>query len=332
MIFRFAHPWYLLGLILPLLLLLREFLQVRSARLLFPLVTPGRHLFLKRKSFWIWIPTVLLHLAMACFIVALARPQLGSKQTEITSEGIDIMLAIDASESMAALDFRIDNEPVDRLTVVRKVVSDFIERQKGDRLGMVVFGEEAYTQCPLTLDYDVLQQFLDKVTIGIAGNGTAIGDGLALAVKRLKDVPGKSKVVILLTDGRSNSGKVPPEKAAEIAKTLGVKVYTIGIGTEGPVPFPQADFFGRRIGYVNLDIDEETLEKIAEATGGKYFHAANTQKLASIYQEIGKMEKTEAKVKHYELYQEIYTRFAYPGLVCLFLSIFLGSTFLRRLA
>jgi Ca-activated chloride channel family protein len=275
---------------------------------------------------------MLLYLTMACLIIGLARPQFGRKETEVTSEGIDIMLALDASGSMAAMDFKLDGEAVDRLTVVKKVVADFLRQQKGDRLGMVIFGEEAYTQSPLTLDYDVLIQLLDHISIGIAGDGTAIGDGLALAVKRLKDLPGKSRVVILLTDGRNNAGKISPEKAAEIAKAFGIKVYTIGIGTKGPVPFPQPGIFGNRLVYVNLDIDEKTLEAIAGQTGGRHFFATDTRKLEEIYREIGRLEKTEAKVKHYEYFDEYFIYFAYAGLALLFLDLGLKATWLRRLA
>jgi Ca-activated chloride channel family protein len=264
--------------------------------------------------------------------VGLARPQWVQRETEVTSEGIDIMLAIDASGSMAAMDFKIQGRPVNRLSVVKKVVGDFIREQTGDRVGMVIFGDSAYTQCPLTLDYDVLVQLLDHIQVGIAGEGTAIGDGLALSLKRLKDTPGKSKVVILLTDGRNNAGKISPEKAAEIAKSLGIKVYTIGIGTEGPVPFPQQGMFGTRLIYVNLDMDPDTLEKIADVTDGRYFYAADTGKLETIYEEIGKLEKTEVKVKHYETFDELYRYFVWAGIGLFLLEMVLANTWLRRLA
>ncbi|MGH7830856.1 MAG: VWA domain-containing protein, partial [Candidatus Binatia bacterium] len=163
-------------------------------------------------------------------------------------------------------------------------------------------------------------------------DGTAIGTGLALAVKRLKDLEGKSKVVILLTDGRNNSGKISPEKAAEIAKSFGIKVYTIGIGTKGPVPFPQPSAFGTRLVYVNLDMDEGTLKKIADTTGGRYFFATDTKKLEAIYAEIGRLEKTKAKVRHFETFDELYGYFVWPGFIALFLDLFLAATWLRRLA
>jgi len=329
---RFLYPWVLLGLIFPVGLALFEKFRRGGPFLRFPMTGGAKGLFRRRDGFWMRMNPLLLCLALACLIVGLARPQRGRAETEVTSEGIDIMLAIDASGSMAAMDFKLDGEAVNRLTVVKKVVADFIRQQKGDRIGMVVFGDEAYTQCPLTLDYDVLNQFLDHVEIGIAGDGTAIGDGLALAVKRLKDLPGKSRVVILLTDGRNNAGSVSPEKAAEIAKTFGVKVYTIGIGTKGPVPFPQPGIFGSRLIYVDLDMDEETLAKIADVTGGQHYFATDTKKLEAIYQEIGQLEKTKAKVKHYQVFEEYYGYLGFAGLGLLFLEVFLGSTWLRRLA
>jgi len=330
--FRFLYPWLLLISIIPVILLLLD--KFRSDRLIFrfPLTSRIKSLFHRWDGKWIRLNSLILYLAVFCLIVAMARPQWGRQETEVTSEGIDIILAIDASGSMAAMDFRLQGNPVNRLTVVKKVVKEFIEKQKGDRLGMVIFGENAYTQSPLTLDYDVLIQLLEHIKVGIAGEGTAVGEGLALSVKRLKDVPSKSKVVILLTDGRNNSGKISPEKAAEIAASLGVKVYTIGIGTQGPVPFPQKSMFGTQLIYVNLDLDQETLEKIAQITKGLYFYAADTNKLKAIYDEIGRLEKTEVKVKHYEIYEELYPYFAFGGVFFLILDALLGATLLRRLA
>lgn len=330
--FRFLYPWVLFFLVLPILLLFWEWFLGRKVVMTYPLVSRIRSLFRSRDGKLLWIGPVLLALVLSLWIVGMARPQFVQRETEVSSEGIDIMLAIDASGSMAAMDFKIKGRPVNRLTVVKKVVTDFIRKQKGDRLGMVIFGDNAYTQCPLTLDYDVLVQFLDHIRIGIAGEGTAIGDGLALSVKRLKDTPGKSKVVILLTDGRNNAGKISPEKSAEIAKALGIKVYTIGIGTQGPVPFPQSGMFGTRLIYVNLDMDPETLERIAKITDGRYFYAADTGKLEAIYEEIGRLEKTEVKVKHYETFDELYRYFVWGGIGLLLLEIMLSSTYLRRLA
>jgi Ca-activated chloride channel family protein len=330
--FRFVYPWVLAGLLLPLLLWFLERFRSREIFIRFPLESRVKKIF----SFWdqklIHLNPILIYLALACLIVGLARPQWGRHETEVTSEGIDIILALDASGSMAAMDFNLNGKPVNRLSVVKKVVTEFIRKQTGDRIGMIIFGDHAYTQSPLTLDYDVLIQLLDHIQIGIAGEGTAVGDGLALSVKRLKDVPGKSKVVILLTDGRTNAGKISPQKAAEIAKALGVKVYTIGIGTQGMVPFPQKGMFGTRLIYVQLDMDQEALEEIAAITGGKYFYAADTRKLEAIYNEIGRLEKTKVEVRHYETFDELYIYCVLAGLGLLALEVLLSATVLRRLA
>lgn len=330
--FRFAYPWVLIGLFIPILLWILERYRSREIFLKFPLESRVKKIFPALDKKLIRFNSIFIYLAMICLVIGMARPQLVKKETEITSEGIDIILALDASGSMAAMDFRLKGEPVNRLSVVKKVVKEFIKKQTGDRIGMVIFGDSAYTQSPSTLDYDVLIQLLDHIKVGIAGEGTAIGDGLGLSIKRLKDTPGKSKVVILLTDGRNNSGKISPEKAAEIAKTLGIKVYTIGIGTQGPVPFPQKGVFGTRLIYVDLDLDQGTLEKIAQITGGRYFYATDARKLEDIYEEIGRLEKTEAKVKHYQFFEELYRYFALAGLALIFLDIFLSATVLRRLA
>jgi Ca-activated chloride channel family protein len=328
--FRFVYPWALLALLIPLLLWILQRIRMRRLSLKFPFESRIQDLFRSRDKKVILMHEIILYLAMICLIVALARPQWGRSETEVTSEGIDIILAIDASGSMAAMDFQLDGEPVNRLTVVKKVVTDFIRKQKGDRLGMVIFGEHAYTQCPLTLDYDVLVQLLDHIKVGIAGEGTAVGDGLALSVKRLKDVQGKSKVIILLTDGRNNSGKISPEKAAELAHSLGIKVYTIGIGTQGPVPFPQQGMLGRHFIYVNLDLDQETLEKIANIAQGRYFYATDAKKLEAIYDEIGRLEKTKVQVKHYEIFEEWFLYFSFAGIAFLLLDFLFDSILLRR--
>lgn len=329
--FHFAYPWLLLLILLPLGLALWEWRGARPQILSFPLFHEIKALKGAAAGPWRFLPKILLYTSMVLFIVALARPQLVFEETEVSTEGVDIILSIDTSLSMGALDFNLGGQTVNRLVAVKKVVTEFIRRQVNDRIGMVVFGEHAYTQCPLTTDTDVLVEFLEHLQLGMAGDGTAIGDGLALSVKRLKDVPGKSKVVILLTDGRSNSGKISPEKAAEIAKTFGIKVYTIGIGTQGPVAFPQPGIFGQRIIYVQLDLDQETLENIAEITGGRYFYAGDTQKLEEIYSEIGELEKTEIKVKHYQRLSEMYRYLLWPALLLILISLLLEVTVAKRL-
>jgi len=326
---RFQNPIFLLGLLLiPLLILIerkrqRGFIFYSSLSLFKQGESAGRRWFLA-------FPFLLKTMALALFFFALARPQLANVKTEVLSEGVDILLTVDASGSMRALDFKVGGQEVDRLTAVKKVVAEFIQHRVSDRIGLVVFGDVAFTQAPLTLDYDLLSSFLNQWEVGVAGDATAIGDALALSVKRLKDLPSKSKVIILLTDGRNNAGGVTPEKAAEIAAAYGIKVYTIGVGSRGPVPFPQETFFGTRTVLVELDIDEETLQRIAQTTGGQYFRATDTEGLKKIYDTIDKLEKSEAKVKHFQEYHELFRYAALPGLLFLLLEVFLKETVFRR--
>lgn len=284
---------------------------------------------LKEKLFWL-LP-FFRSLALLFFILALARPQFGTHSTEVLSEGVDILLTIDTSGSMKALDFKKDNEPVDRLEAIKKVVDDFIQKRPYDRIGMVVFGSEAYTQCPLTLDKDILRSFLGWIHIGIAGDGTAIGNALATSVKRLQNQMTKSRVVILLTDGRNNAGEIAPQMAAQIAKEMGIKVYTIGVGTNGQVPYPQDTPFGQRIVYAQLDLDEDTLREVAEITGGKYFRATDTDELEQIYSTIDSLEKTEIKTKEYHDYEERFLPLLVLGILFLLLEIILQKTVFLRL-
>ena len=270
-------------------------------------------------------------LSLILLLAALARPQAGKRFSEIRSDGIDIILALDTSGSMQALDFTLNNERVDRLEVVKKVVNDFIHKRPADRMGLVVFGTDAFTQCPLTLDHGILVEFLKKIEIGMAGEATAIGSAIGTGVKRLKDLKAKSKVLILLTDGRSNAGRIEPLKAAELAKTFAIKVYTIGVGTRGQAPFLQDGFFGKHYIYQQVDIDEDTLREVANITGGKYYRATETTELEKIYAEIDQLEKTEVKVKEYTQYNELFHWFLIVGLILLLLEIFLGHTWLRKI-
>ena len=328
---RFEDPWLLVFFILIPLMILYQWKGVGKSRIRFSSLDNIKKLRRSPSLFLRYILLFLRCLAVALFVMALARPQSGTKATEVTTEGIDIMLCLDTSGSMQALDFKWDNERHTRLDVVKKVVSDFIKGRTNDRIGMVVFGEEAFTQCPLTLDYGVLLTFLDQVEIGMAGDSTAIGSALATCVKRLKDRKSKSKVVILLTDGRNNAGSISPTTAAEIAKTFSIKTYTIGVGTEGEVPFLVDTIFGKKYIYQRVDLDEDTLKKIADITGGSYFKATNTSALKEIYQNIDKLEKTKVKVKEYMEYEELFMWFLIPGLACLLLEIILGNTRLRKI-
>ncbi|MCX5895929.1 MAG: VWA domain-containing protein [Proteobacteria bacterium] len=328
---RFAEPWLLIALVIVPLMMLYEWKRAGSSRIRFSSLELFKGLKHSRSLFWRKVLPVMRCLVMCLFIMALARPQSGTRTTEIITEGVDIMLCLDTSGSMNALDFTLNNKRVNRLQVVKKVVNEFIHGRQNDRMGMVVFAEEAFTQCPLTLDYGVLLSFLDSLEIGMAGDSTAIGSAIATCVKRLKDLKSKSKTIILLTDGRNNTGTISPATAADIAKTCNIKVYTIGVGTEGEAPFLVDSLFGKRYVYQKVDLDEETLQEIAQKTGGTYFRATNTEALKTIYQQIDKMEKTEARVKEYMEYEELFAYFLIPGLCLLLAEIVLGNTKLRKI-
>jgi len=270
--------------------------------------------------------------AISLVLTALARPQLPIGETEITQEGIDIVLVIDVSTSMLAEDFQLRGRRVNRLEAVRDVVKGFIEGRRYDKMGIVVFALRPYTVAPMTIDNEWLLQNLERVQIGMVEDATAIGSGISAALNRMKDDKVKSKVIILLTDGMNNAGRISPLTAAEMAKTLGVKIYTIGAGTMGVAPYPQKDRFGNTV-YVpiNVEIDEDTLRQISDKTGGRYFRAVNTESLREIYQEIDKLEKTEIHEKGYYEYKELFYYFLLPGIIVLLLEIFLNQTLFRRI-
>jgi Ca-activated chloride channel family protein len=271
---------------------------------------------------------------IALLILAMARPQTGRKQTQVRTEGIDIVLVLDTSGSMQALDLDADrpiNRRRNRLEVAKEVVEEFVQGRTNDQIGLVVFGNEAFTQCPLTLDHGIVATFLEGVEIGMAGDATAIGSALGTAVKRLRDSQAESKVIILLTDGRSNAGALSPQKAAEIAETFDIKVYTIGAGTRGKAPFVVDSLFGKQVVYESVEIDEKILSDIAERTGGLYYRAEDTSALKSIYEEIDEMEKTEIKTSSYMEYNEQFRRFLMPALALLLLEVVLLGTRYRKL-
>jgi Ca-activated chloride channel family protein len=271
-------------------------------------------------------------IAVVFLVVGLMRPQKGIEESVVKTEGIDIVLAIDVSGSMMAEDFILNNERKNRLEVVKNVVRDFIKKRSNDRIGLVVFAGRSYMQCPMTLDYGILLKFLDKIDIGMIEDGTAVGDGIAMAISRLKDVESKSKVVVLLTDGVSNAGRVDPLNAAEIAKALGVKIYTIGAGSKGKVPYPAKDFFGNKVyQWTVIPIDESALKDIAEITSGVYFRAKDTGGLKKIYSEIDKLEKTKVEVKSYTEYKELFSPFVLLALILLFIENILRYTRFRTL-
>jgi Ca-activated chloride channel family protein len=267
-------------------------------------------------------------LSIALLLIAFARPQMGTENREVTSEGIDIMLALDVSGSMKAEDFK----PQNRLYVAKEEIKKFVSKRISDRIGLVIFSAASFTQCPLTLDYGILLNFLDKVKFGMIQDGTAIGMALANGVNRLRESPSKSKVIVLLTDGVNNSGQIDPLTAATIAKTMGIKIYTIGVGKPGNAMYPVDDpIFGKRYVYLPNEIDEDVLREISSKTGGKYFRARSEKELGEIYDEIDEMEKTEIKVKEYVQYRELFPLFVYLGLCFLVLEIIFGQTIFRKI-
>jgi Ca-activated chloride channel family protein len=275
---------------------------------------------------------ILRIIAAVLIAVAIARPQEMLEESFIETEGVDIVLAIDTSTSMLAEDFKLSGKRANRLDVVKSVVNEFIGNRKSDRIGIVAFAARPYIVSPMTLDYGWLMRNLERVRIGMIEDGTAIGSGLSVALKRLRDSGVKSKVVILLTDGRNNAGRISPLTAAEAAKALGIKVYTIGAGSRGPVPYPVKDMFGNTVYRpVRIDIDEETLQKIAEKTGARYFRATDTDSLREIYREIDRLEKTKIEERGYVRYRELFHLFLIPALIILTAEIALGRTYLRRL-
>ena len=276
--------------------------------------------------------TMLRLLVATLLILGLARPQYGRGRSEVQASGVDLMLAVDVSGSMEALDFTLDGQPANRLDCVKSVVSKFIEARPDDRIGLVAFAGAPYLVSPLTLDHEWLKQNLDRVRIGLIEDSTAIGSALATSVNRLRDQPSKSKLVVLLTDGMNNAGKVAPQTAAEAAKAMGVKVYTIGAGAQGEAPVPVKDQFGnQRIVMARVDVDEAALKKIADETGGQFFRATDTDSLHKIYAEIDCMEKTTHPVKKFAKYHELFAFAVVPGLMLLGLTLGLEQTRFRRL-
>jgi len=267
-------------------------------------------------------------LAIALFVVAIARPRAGTEYKEVTSEGIDIMMVLDVSSSMQAEDFKPNN----RLYVAKEEIKKFIKQRTNDRIGLVVFARYSYTQCPLTTDYGVLLNFVDQVHFGQIEDGTAIGMAIANAVNRLRDVKAKSKIIILLTDGDNNAGEIDPITASNLAAAFNIKIYTIGAGKPGNAMYPYQDpIFGKRYVYQPTNIDEKTLKEIAKRTGGKYFRARSGKELDNIYKAIDKMEKTKIKVASHIQYKELFQYFVYAGLIFLVLEVVLSNTFFRKL-
>ncbi|MEC7786312.1 MAG: VWA domain-containing protein [Nitrospinota bacterium] len=328
--FRFEDPWLLLFFLMVPFLTIRGKIK-QQATISYSSIDTLQAIRSARVEILSILPLVLRMIAISLLVLSLARPQEGYKSTEILSVGVDIMLALDTSGSMQALDFIKDEKRDTRLAMVKDVVSQFIDNRRNDRMGMVVFGSEAYTQCPLTLDQGILKSFLSKLDIGMAGDSTAIGSAIGIAVKRLKDLESKSKVIILLTDGQNNAGSLPPLQAAQTAKAFGIKIHTIAVGTHGKAPFLVNSIFGQRYVYQQVDIDEDTLKKISDLTGGLYFRATDLESLKTIYKQIDEMEKSEVKVIDHSEYTELFHYFLIPGLLILLLEILLSNTVLRRI-
>jgi Ca-activated chloride channel homolog len=271
------------------------------------------------------VPLVLRLLAIAVFIVALARPQSVSDRQNISTEGIDIVLELDLSGSMLAEDFNPN-----RIEAAKQVASEFIDGRTNDRIGLVVFSAESFTQCPLTTDYPVLKNLLREVKNGMIADGTAIGLAIANGVNRLKDSKAKSKVMILLTDGVNNRGEIDPITAARIAATYGIRIYTVGVGAQGEAPYPVQTQFGIRRQLIPVDLDEKGLTQVANMTGGKYYRATDNRKLKAIYKEIDQLERTKIEVTAYKRYSELYGGWLFAGLLAVMVELGLSVTVLRR--
>ena len=326
---NFASPYYLwLFAALPLLIAWYVWQQRRGGAAIRissidSALRPPRTL-----RYWLQhLPFALRIAALGLLIVALARPQGLEEHARTNTEGIDIVLAIDVSGSMLARDFKPD-----RITAAKEVASDFIADRPGDRLGLVVFAGEAFTQSPLTTDQGTLQTLLGRIRSGLIEDGTAIGNGLATAINRLRESEAKSKVIILLTDGVNNRGEIAPLTAAEIARAQGIRVYTIGVGTQGMAPYPAVDMFGQMT-FVQqqVEIDEKTLGEIADLTGGRYFRATDKAKLKAIYEEINQLEKSKIEVFEHITYHELYLDWLLAALLLLVAEFLLTHLVLKRI-
>ncbi|MBW1823986.1 MAG: VWA domain-containing protein [Deltaproteobacteria bacterium] len=333
---RFEDPWLLVFLIIVPLMLFYQWKRMGTPRIRVSSLDNLKRLKKSHSLFFRHLVLALRFLAIILFTIALARPQSGTKNTEVIAEAIDIMLCVDTSKSMQALDlgariYPFPDESENRLGIAKKVISDFIKGREYDLIGIVVFGDEAFTQCPLTIDYGVLLTFLDHIEVGMAGNSTGIGSALGVCIQRLKDSKSTSKVIILLSDGRNNVGTITPINAAKIAKSFNIKTYTIGVGRGRRALIPIDTPDGKKNVFEPLDLDESTLKKIAGITGGAYFRAISRQALEYIYKQIDGLEKTQVEIKHHMEYEELFIWFLIPGLACILLEVVLGNTWLRKI-
>ncbi|HEX9641108.1 MAG TPA: VWA domain-containing protein [Candidatus Krumholzibacteria bacterium] len=324
----FAQPWFFAG--LPVACLIGWLLQRR--RSLSTIQGSSAELFRGIRPSWRvrsrWLPRLLFFASLVLIFFAMAGPRLANSTEIVRGEGIDIALALDISGSMRALDF----EPEDRLAVAKRVIRDFIAEREHDRVALVVFAAKAFTQCPLTLDHDVVERFLDEIRVGLIDDGTAIGLGIATGAKRLARSEAKSKVLVLLTDGMNNVQTVDPETAAEAAHSLGIRIYSIGVGKEGLAPMPvDHPVLGRRYTRVETHIDEELLTRISKQTGGQYFRAQSAEGLQQIFEQIDELERTEMETTIYTNYEQLGGFFLFPAFLLLLMHSILASTIYRVL-
>ncbi len=330
-----AHPWFLLLLLLLPLLAWLKGRRGQPPAFVYSSVQLVRSVLNVTRSRSGGFLAALRWLALGLFIFALAQPRKVTSETKVKASGIDIAVAIDLSGSMASEDFEVRGGRMNRINMAKTVLEKFIRQRPNDRIGLVAFATQAYIAAPMTLDHDFLQQNLGRLELNsINGSQTAIGSGLSAAINRLRELKSKSKIVILMTDGVNNAGKIAPLTAAEAAQTLGVKVYTIGVGRQGTAPMPVGrNPFTGQIEYrdIPVDIDEPTLQKISAMTGGKYYRADSAENFQNIYAEIDKLEKSEAEIKKYTQYRELFWVFVLSGLVLVLVEVVLGNTMLRRL-
>ena len=332
--FRFANPWLLaLLLLLPVLLYFARGASgtFRPATMRYADVRLVKRQGTTWRILLMWLPTLLRWLAFAFLIIALARPQLGESRQIIRGEGVDIALALDISGSMASLDF----EPNNRLEAAQNVISDFIAEREFDRVGLIVFAQSAFAQSPLTVDHNVLNRLLNQVALapdlGLE-DGTAIGMGIATAANMLKESDADSRVIVLLTDGVNNAGQIDPFTASQAAKALGIRVYTIGVGKSGQVAVPRTNIFGNEvIVYEESNIDEATLQTIADETGGLFRRAEDSEQLGQIYDEISELEKSEVEIQTFSRFDELAHYALFPALFLLAAELFLRQTAFRKL-
>ncbi len=327
----FKYPWILLLIPFVLLIISQTLRSQESPAFRFSSTDLLKGIGGSWKTRFIYVPLILRFVVISLFIIALAGPRSVLNKALHKTEGVDIVLAIDSSGSMAAEDFTIKGKRYNRLTVVKDVVEEFIHQRDSDRIGLITFAALAYTVSPLTTDYDWLIANLERVELGVIKDGTAIGSAISSSLARLKDSSAKSKVVVLLTDGMNNAGKIEPVTAARAAKAMGIKIYTIGAGSKGYAPFPAKDLFGRTVyRNVRIEIDEKKLKEVADITGARYFRATDENSLRKIYNEIDAMEKTEIEKIGFKEYEQLFPGFLLAALLLMAVEIFLSNTLFMK--